>query len=100
MANISDSSGAKVDLKENKNATLWRRLTIDELTDLIGYSVFVKLQPRNAEEIDVTNISVVSNIIEFQFETNNLPRQCPYVVGWTDPNARVEILMFGNVVLV
>lgn len=105
MAKISDSSGANVDLKENKNSTLWRRFIADELpaesTALDGYVPFFRLEPRGADPIEITNITVVDNTIEFQFETIDVPgNKCAYVFGWIDPSAKVETLMYGQVILV
>lgn len=100
MSKISDSSGVKIDLKENKNATLWRRVTADDLTDLVGYLVFVRLMPRNADVIEVVHVTINDNIIEFEFDTTGLAPKTDYVVGWTDPTGKVEVLLYGQVVLV
>ena len=40
---------------------------------------------------------------EFEFETTpNVisGNKCAYVAGWTAPDIRIEIIMYGNVVLV
>lgn len=101
MPKISDSSGVKIDLKENKNATLWRRVAAPELTDLVGYTVFVRLLPRNADVIAVTEVTVDTNTFEFEFDTAILEHaKTDYVVGWTDPTGKTEVLMYGQVVLV
>jgi len=105
MPKISDSSGAYVDLKENKNATLWRRFVADELDDvpeaLDGYVPFFRLEPRGADPIEVLALTVVNRTIEFEFDTVLVPgNKCPYVFGWTDPTGKVEVLMYGQVILV
>lgn len=104
MPKVSDSAGANIDLRENKNATLWRRFTADELPDeltaLDGYVPFFRLEPRGVEPIAVLDITVINNTIEFEFDTTGLPAKCPYVFGWVDPTGKTEVLMYGFVVLV
>lgn len=110
MPKVSDSSGEYLDLKENRNATLWRRVTADELPDLTGYVPFMRLLPRGADPIEIAISTFVAAptppekpYFEFEFET--VPEmiagnKCAYVAGWTAPDSRIEIVMYGNVVLV
>ena len=100
MAKIDDSSGANVDLKENRGATIWRRLTANDLTDLTGYTVFARLMPRGADPIEITDVLVSTNVIEFQFDTTTVPNRCAYEVGWIDPLGKTEVLIYGQVLLV
>lgn len=100
MPKISDSSGVKIDLKENVNATLWRRVAATDLTDLVGYTVFVRLLPRHADPIEVVDVTVVDNTFEFEFDTTGMAAKTDYVAGWTDPAGRIEVVMYGQVVLV
>ena len=105
MAKISDSSGAKVDLKENKNATLWRRFSnFEGIPDapgaFDGYVMFFRLLPRGADPVEVTNITVVNNTVEVEFDTTDVPNRCDYVFGWTDPSGKIEVIQYGMVLIV
>lgn len=99
MPKIDDSSGAYIDLKENRGATLWRGVVANDIPDLAGYTCFVRLKPRNEPVIDIVP-TVVLNDIQFSFDTLDLPNKCAYEVGWTDPTGKIEVIMYGLVILV
>ena len=79
---------------------MWRRFSADELTDLVGYTPFFRLLPRGADPIEIGGLIVSGKTIEFQFDTTNVPNRCDYVFGWTDPTSKIEVLMYGKVLLV
>lgn len=96
---VSDSAGTMVVLRENRGATLWRRLTNTDVPDLIGYVPFFTLNPRGPAPVAI-ECTVTDNYFEFYVETAALKDRTEYRCGWVDPADNTQVLFYGELILV
>jgi hypothetical protein len=104
---VSHSEGTYVVLKENRGATLWRRVENDAIELLETWDIipFFTLDPRGATPVDVVCTLQASPIdgglpahFEFSFTVPTDGRRLEYQCGWIDLAGNREVLCYGEVV--
>jgi hypothetical protein len=106
---ISHSEGTYVVLKENRGATLWRRVSNDAVVspDTWDVTPFFVLDPRGPTPIEVVCTLQAEDLrptdglpshFEFSLEVPTDGRRLEYQCGWIDTAGNREVAFYGEIV--
>lgn len=107
---VSHSEGTYVVLKENRGATLWRRVentSIGQPDQPTSWEItpFFILDPRGATPVDVTCTLQAEPVVdglpahfEFSLTVPTDGRRLEYQCGWVDTAGNREVSFYGEIV--
>lgn len=95
---IQDSTGSRVTLKENRNATLYRHVAAEDDEGVpLDFSVNIPFATFDGVPVTCT---VVSDGFYFTVDCSTLRTQVPFEIGWVDTLGRRDVRIYGDLVLV
>lgn len=98
---VSQSQGTQVILKENRGATLWRRVTNSDVVppDVWDVEPFMTLDPQGPQP-QLVVCTKTDNYFEFSIDTTGMRPRTAYSLGWVDTAGNVEVIAYGEILVV